>query len=77
MSSFERCSHGASTTGRILCPVVTMILWVILSLHGHYPMPAIGGASSLSSLHLWNSVILNFSAYSDLMIPDRNIMFKL
>ncbi|PBK94348.1 hypothetical protein ARMGADRAFT_90786 [Armillaria gallica] len=31
---------------------------------------------SLSSPRLWTSVILNFSAYSDLMIPHRNILFK-
>ncbi len=31
---------------------------------------------SLSSPRLWTSVILNFSSYSDLMIPHRNIMFK-
>ncbi|SJL16517.1 uncharacterized protein ARMOST_20043 [Armillaria ostoyae] len=31
---------------------------------------------SLSSPCLWTSVILNFSTYSELMIPHRNIMFK-
>ncbi|SJL17791.1 uncharacterized protein ARMOST_21353 [Armillaria ostoyae] len=31
---------------------------------------------SLSSPRLWTSVILNFSTYSDLMIPHRNVMFK-
>ncbi|KAK0200166.1 hypothetical protein DFS33DRAFT_1359342 [Desarmillaria ectypa] len=31
---------------------------------------------SRSSPCLWTSVILNFSIYSDLMIPHQNIMFK-